>query len=140
MAYRASKTEPATRWARHLDAVLRKRDWSRVRMFEEVGPAMGLGAKSRSAFLPLLEDREPDAPQAAVLRAHFGEPPEADEPAPTETQAMSSNADLVAAIREQTAAINAQTQMLQAVLVALARPDADDLAWQEQALADATRT
>lgn len=53
---------------------MRDRGWSRVRLFEEVGAELGYSAKSRSAMLPLLIDKEPDETQAAVLRKHFGEP------------------------------------------------------------------
>lgn len=93
--YTATRKPPTTAWARHLDAVRRERGWSATRLFEEVYADLNLSAKSRTAFLPLLHDAEPDEHEAAVLRAHFGEPnpdlgPEAE---PVETPG-----DLTAAI------------------------------------------
>ena len=88
---------------------MRDRDWSRVRLFEEVGAALGYGPKSRSGFLPLLVDKEPTPSQAAILARHFGEPPTA---APEPTTATQTPDPLVAAIDRQTA-------MLKAVLEAI---------------------
>jgi hypothetical protein len=105
MTYRASANEPMTRWARHLDAVMRERGWSRVRLFEEVGAELGYAPKSRSAMLPLLADKEPTPAQAAVLRRHFGEPPLDDPAASSAHTEAAGSSDLAAAIREQTAAM-----------------------------------
>lgn len=69
MSYRPSSAPLATAWARHLDKVMRAEAWSRVRLFEEVGAELGYAPKSRSAFLPLLADKEPTETQAAILRA-----------------------------------------------------------------------
>jgi hypothetical protein len=111
MSYRPSSNPPVTRWARHLDTVMRERQWSRVRLFEEIAPDMGWSPKSRSAMLPLLEDREPTPAQADVLARHFGEPPESQEPPAdsAHTEAGGSLA-LAAAIDRQSAAMEAQAR------------------------------
>jgi hypothetical protein len=128
MAYRASTAEPKTAWARHLDQVRRDRGWSATAMFEVVGSDLGLGKKSRSAFLPFLEDREPDAEQAAVLARHFGWPPA--EPAPPEPPPTLDPIAVMAAhtkaLEAQTKAIQEQTAMLAKVLSRLT-PSDDDL-------------
>lgn len=105
MRYRPSSNPPATRWARHLDSVMRERGVSRVQMFEEIGAELGYAPKSRSAFLKLLEDREPTPAQEAVLLKRFGEPPAdvAPEPPPD---------DLAAALRAQAAAIESQAEAI----------------------------
>ena len=92
MPYRPPSHPPETAWARHLDSIRRERGWSVVRLFEEVGADLGYAPKSRSAILPLLWNREPDAAQAAVLRRRFGDPPADLAPATAPTP------DLAAAI------------------------------------------
>lgn len=73
-------------------------------MFEEVGAELGYSAKSRSAFLALLEDREPNPAQAAVLARYFGEPSE--EPAPVaSSDAATPFSELAALLVAQTKAI-----------------------------------
>jgi hypothetical protein len=95
---------------------MRDRDWSRVKMFEEVGAELGYGPKSRAAFLPLLIDKEPNATQAATLARHFGWPAE-DAPAPA---GATENADaVVAAMDRQTEATRENTEMLRQVLEAI---------------------
>jgi hypothetical protein len=101
MSYRPSANPPVTAWARHLDGVMRDKGWSRVRLFEEIGAELGYSPKSRSGFLPLLEDKEPTAAQADVLRRHFGDPAPMEDPAPDRTPEAGSS-DLAAAIRELT--------------------------------------
>lgn len=98
MSYRPSANPPRTAWARHLDQVMRERGWSRVRLFEEVRADLGLGPKSRTALLPIHEDKEPTPAQAEVLTRHFGEPPADAAPAPPE-----DDVSLAAAIRGLTA-------------------------------------
>jgi hypothetical protein len=93
MSYRPSANPPTTAWARHLDAVMRERGWSRVRLFEEVGAELGYAPKSRSAMLPILEDREPTPAQADVLRRHFGDPTPIDDPASASTPEAGSLAE-----------------------------------------------
>lgn len=73
--YTATKDTPTTAWARHLDAIRRERRWSVTRLFEELYAELGYSAKSRTGIRPLLAGKEPDDRQAAVLRAHFGDPP-----------------------------------------------------------------
>lgn len=121
LMYRASTNPPKTAWARHLDQVMRDKGWSRVRLFEEVGAELGYGSKSRSAILPLLEDKEPTSAQATVLRRHFGEP-DAIEVAPVPPS------DYAAVV----AAIDRQTAMLKAVLDALVPRPPDPLVSQAQ--------
>jgi hypothetical protein len=122
MSYRPSSNPPVTAWARHLDTVMRERGWSRVRLFEEIGAEMGWSPKSRSAMLPLLEDREPTPAQAEVLARHFGQPEPQESPEAAHT--ISGDSLVAAAIDRQTAAIEAQTRMLALVLSRLA-PSAD---------------
>jgi hypothetical protein len=106
MSYRPSSNPPVTAWARHLDGVMRERGWSRVRLFEEIGAEMGWSPKSRSAMLPLLEDREPTPAQAEVLARHFGQPEPNDSPEAAHT--ISGESLLAAAIDRQSAAMEAQ--------------------------------
>ena len=106
VSYRPPSNPPETKWAKHLDAVMRDRGWSRVRLFEEVGADLGYSDKSRSAFLKFLEDREPDANQQAVLRRHFGEPPELpDMVSPPGDAHTGGLAPLIELLAAQTAAI-----------------------------------
>jgi hypothetical protein len=129
--YRASTNQPKTAWARHLDQVMRDRDWSRVRLFEEVGAELGYRGKSRSAMLPLLVDKEPDEAKAAVLRKHFGDPPPEEAPdtfftegEPTLTRVLG---ELVAELREsrlERVSILARLRAVEAELESLrARPE-----------------
>jgi hypothetical protein len=108
---------------------MRERGWSRVRLFEEVGAELGYAAKSRSAFLPLLADREPTPAQAAVLTARFGAPDTEKEPGPSEEAGL-----LVA----MTAAINAQAEAFVALRMVIldARVGAID---EREALTDMLR-
>jgi hypothetical protein len=112
MAYHPPSTPPLTAWARHLDQVMQKRGWSKVQLFEAIGPALGYSPKSRSAVYKLLGDKEPDARTAAVLREHFGEP----EPAPRPVVEVETRpADLAAVLAQLTAAISAQTAEIAAL-------------------------
>lgn len=114
--YRASTNPPITAWARHLDQVMRAKDWSRVRLFEEVGAELGYKPKSRTAFLKFLEDREPNATQAAIFRKHFGDPTADLAPAPT--GATDTPDPLIAALTAQTAAIERLVALLEGDLPA----------------------
>jgi hypothetical protein len=123
MSYRPSARPPVTPWARHLDQVMRDRGWSRVRLFEEVGGELGYSPKSRSGFLPLLEDREPTAAQADVLRRHFGEP-QPQEPAPDSAHTEGAGS-LAAAILELTAELKAAREAREAYEVRLRAVEAE---------------
>lgn len=102
--YRPPSRPPKTAWARHLDSVRRREDWSAQEMFEKAAADLGYSPKSRTAFLPYLEDREPTAAAAAVLRRHFGDPPpDAAQPEPEPTP----QDVLIAAMLAQTNAITA---------------------------------
>jgi hypothetical protein len=99
MAYTATSKEPRTAWARHLDTVRRERDLSATQMFEEAGPRLGLGSKSRSAFLKFLEDRSPTVAEAAALAALYGWPDEQPAVAAPEPDLAAALRDLVVELR-----------------------------------------
>ena len=141
MAYRASAQEPKTAWARHLDQVRRARGMSATAMFETVGPDLGLGPKSRSAFLPFLVDKDPDEAEAAILARHFGWPP-----AELQTQKVGATpsgdalADALKAIaeelrlaREERAATERRLAYLEAVISRLVGPRDPDPALEGEA-------
>lgn len=117
MSYRPSANPPRTAWARHLDQVMRERGWSRVRLFEEVGGELGYSPKSRSALLPILEDKEPTPAQVVVLTRHFGEPP-LDDSAPR-SDTLSGAEPLAAAILALTAELAAAREERAALAVRL---------------------
>lgn len=132
MSYRPSASPPVTRWALHLDGVMRERGWSRVRLFEEVGGELGYSPKSRSGFLPLLADKEPTAAQADVLRRHFGEPPELQEPAPdSRAHGEGAGSELVEAIRLQTAALLEQTTAMRELVAEIRAQSAQQVGMNE---------
>jgi hypothetical protein len=126
MAYRASAVQPKTAWARHLDEVMRTNDWSRVRLFEEVRADLGLGPKSRSAFLTFLDRREPKPHEAEVLAKHFGWPP-----VESDGLDVPIDGDVVSAIRELTAELRllreAQTEAPAATAALVAQAIGDTL-------------
>lgn len=125
MSYRPSANPPRTAWARHLDQVMRERGWSRVRLFEEIGAELGYSPKSRSALLPVLEDKEPTPAQVAVLTRHFGEPTPDTTPTPTgddlslAAAILALTAELAEARRER-AETAAKLARIEAVLDVLA--------------------
>jgi hypothetical protein len=145
VAYRPSSQIPATAWARHLDRVRRERGWSATRMFEEVLADLHLGEKSRSAFLPLLGDRQPDDETATVLARHFGEPRPEDQVPATGSEPVSLEERRVLALERQATAAEAQveatrenTAMLRAMITAL-RPGLDLEALAEQTESETLR-
>lgn len=112
---------------------MQDRKWSRVRLFEEVYAELGYSPKSRSALLPLLIDHEPTEDQAAVLRKHFGEPPEV---APEPTTATETPDPVVAAIDRQTAMLE---RVLEAIVKRLPLPDDPETAAVLADVAEAER-
>lgn len=122
--YRPSANPPRTAWARHLDQVMRDKKWSRVRLFEEIGAELGYSPKSRSALLPILEDKEPNPAQAAVLTRHFGEPLAAplDDSAPR-SDTLSGAESLAAAILALTAELREARQERAALTEKVAQMD-----------------
>lgn len=124
MAYRTTLKEPHTAWARHLDAIRRERDLSATQMFEEAGPALGLGPKSRSAFLRFLEDREPSTAEASALAGLYGWPTEqsaAPEPAPDLATALHELVTELRAMREERGRLVERVGDLEAQVAELVR-------------------
>ena len=114
--YRPPSKEPKGRWARHIHAVRRERGWSAQRGFEAVHEGLGLSPKSRAAYLPFESgERTPTPTEEAALAAVYGWPPES----PTEALEATESGDtgmaaLIAAIRDQTAAMVDLVNELQA--------------------------
>lgn len=113
--YRPPSREPRGRWARHIHAKRREWGWSQTRGFEAVREAMGLGPKSRAAYIPIDEGKRPPTPtEEAALLAVYGAPPEESEV--PEVAALDASALVVAFER----AIDRQTQ---AIVSAIATRD-----------------
>lgn len=93
---------PQTAWARHLDAVRIERDWSGTQMFEDAREALGLRPKSRTAFMSLLIDDEPNERQAKALAELYGAPQPGTEAEPQ----PAPDAATLAAILDRQVAIN----------------------------------
>lgn len=112
--YQPPSKAPQTAWARHIDRFMREKGLSQTQAFEMAQGPLGLKPKSRASFLPYLEKREPTEYEAQALASVFGWPAPEDEPAQTvEDQSVA------AAIREQTAAIRANTDAVRQLLEAL---------------------
>ncbi len=103
VSYRPPGKDPLTNWGRFLVRRRRELDWSATQAFEAVREGLGLGVKSRSAYLPFEYDREPDDAEAAVFRDVFGGEPDEQDRRGEPTNAPD---ELVKAIRDQTEAIN----------------------------------
>jgi hypothetical protein len=107
---------------------MREKGWSRVRLFEEVGAELGYSPKSRSAFLPLLVDKQPSAREAAILIKHFGTPEERPEPEPQPdlAAAVLALATELRAWREERESIEERLRAAESELQSLrARPAAE---------------
>ena len=92
--YHPPSEEPRGRWARHIHAVRRERNWSATRGFEAVREGLGLSPKSRAAYLPFESgERTPTPKEEAVLAAVYGWPPES----PTEALDATETPDSVLA-------------------------------------------
>lgn len=101
MSYRPSSKPPKGAWARHLHEQRRLRDLSQTQAFELVYERIGWSPKSRTAYVAIdMGDRKPKPDEVTVLGAEFGWPPD---PIDLEPE---TDEGLVAAIRDQTAAIN----------------------------------
>jgi hypothetical protein len=121
--YRPSKRPPKGAWSRHLQEQRRVRDLSAVEAFELVFERIGWSRKSRTAYVAIDSgDRQPKGIEVTVLGAEFGWPSAADaEPEPVgETDA------LVAALREQTAAIDRLVSRLDAMAMPAIRAGVAD--------------
>ncbi len=73
--YQRPNTPPTTAWARHLDAIAQEKGLSQSGLAEWLHDAVGLGPKSRTAFRPYLQGKEPTKEQAQALAAIVGWPP-----------------------------------------------------------------
>lgn len=78
--YRHPTKAPQTAWAVHIDRYMRENGLSQQGAFELAHKALGLGPKSRTAFLPFLEAREPNESEAQALASVFGWPSPDDDP------------------------------------------------------------
>lgn len=96
--YHAPNVPPVTAWARHLDAVARAEGLSQSGLFRKLREAVALGPESRSAFLPYLVDKEPDADQARALAAIVGWP---TEPGPDRTPAAPPDRTFLGRLRHR---------------------------------------
>lgn len=111
MSYRPPSKPPRGAWARHLHEQRAARDLSQTQAFELVFERIGWSAKSRTAYVAIdMGDRQPKGNEVTVLGAEFGWPSAEDaEPEAGETDA------LVAALKEQTAAIDRLVSRLDAM-------------------------
>ena len=101
--YRPPSSEPQGRWAKHIHAKRREWGWSQTRGFEAVREGLGLGPKSRAAYITLDQGpRVPTTGEEQALAAVYGYPPEV---APEPLEATQTPDSLVTALRAQTAAI-----------------------------------
>jgi len=145
MSYRPSSKEPTTAWARHLDAVRRERDWSATQLFEAVAPKLGLGPKSRSAFVDRLH-LDPRPSYVPALRELFGDPPE-EAQSTASPVAATPDAGLAALVKTLIKEQQDTRAMLEAVLLRLsggpAPIDRDELeaffAWKREHESTVTR-
>jgi hypothetical protein len=112
--YRPPSKPPETPWARHIDRVMQREGWSQTKAFKVAREALGLGEESRSAFLPYLIDKEPDAEQAKALASVFGWPDAEDEP--KQTPPAPAEDPVVEAINRQTKAIERLADHVEALL------------------------
>lgn len=102
--YRPPSREPQGRWARHIHAKRREWGWSQTRGFEAVREGLGLGEKSRSAYIPIDEGkRQPTPDEERALIAVYGVPEEPPEPEPTRDDLAGSIRELAEAIRQERA-------------------------------------
>lgn len=119
--YRTPTKAPSSKWARHIDAWMRREGLSQTSAFKRLRGAFGLGEESRSAFLPYLVNKPLDDAQQAAVAAIIGWPPEV----PEETQEPGQSPDvagLVAALRN---ALQAQAEALTDIRLELARAAQD---------------
>lgn len=105
--YRPPSTEPKGRWARHIHAFRKAQGWSQTRGFEAVRAGLGLGEKSRAAYIAIDQGlRAPKPSEEEALAAVYGWP--SDEPAPE--VALEGQDALLAEIRALRLAVEAQTE------------------------------
>lgn len=110
--YRPPSADPKGRWARHIHAARRERGWNQTRAFEEWHVGLGLAPKSRTAYLNLdMGKRQPKPHEAEYLASQIGWPPDQDEPVEAPPSDMAA---LIAAIRDQTRAMDALVNELRA--------------------------
>ena len=103
--YRPPSSEPRGRWAQHLHAERKARNWSQTRAFEELREGLRLSPRSRSAYIAVdMGKRQPTQAEAEYLASVFGWPPDGP---PEPLEQAQAPADLIAALMAQTAAINA---------------------------------
>jgi hypothetical protein len=121
--YRPSKRPPKGAWSRHLQEQRRVRDLSAVEAFELVFERIGWSRKSRTAYVAIDSgDRQPKGNEVTVLGAEFGWPSAAD----AEPEAVGETDALVAALREQTAAIDRLVSRLDAMAMPAIRAGVAD--------------
>ena len=108
--YRPPSTEPRGKWAIALDKKARELGISQTGVFEQLREGLGLGPKSRSAYLPLhLGVRPPTDAEAKVLADWLGYWPEDVEPGEggsTGDTSAPGLSELIAKLDAQTAAFN----------------------------------
>lgn len=112
--YRPPTKQPVSRWARHIDAWMRREGLSQTGAFRRLRAAFGLGEESRSAFLPYLVNKPLDDAQQRAVAAIIGWPPEVEE---TKKEPEGDTLGLVKALTE---ALLLQAQALTDIRLELA--------------------
>lgn len=121
--YRPSKRPPRGAWARHLQARRAERDLSAVEAFELVYERIGWSPKSRTAYVAIDSgDRQPKGIEVTVLGAEFGWP-SAEDADPD----VADTASLIAALGEQTRAIDRLIERLDSLASSAIRAEVADL-------------
>lgn len=72
VSYRPRSVPPASDWGRFLVRMRRERDWSATQAHEALHDGLGLGVKSRAAYVAIEDGRALRTREEAFLRSYFG--------------------------------------------------------------------
>lgn len=121
MSYRPPTKHPRGRWARWLHEMRQTHDWSQTQAFENLRAGLKLGPKSRASYIRLdMGERPPRPGEAQFLVEYFGRSPDEIPAIPGEDRDP-----LVAALERQ-------TEQLEALVAELRLTRAEQLVTQEQ--------